>query len=130
MTKHELKADRAALLATRKHWVEDYKKLELFGGDDSWAWVFTSDECPLCGRHLLDKREYIHAAICGRCPLDRDHSKNDHGCGMTAAPWRRARKANRGHDKPSFMRARAALLKRVDRAIARVDRELARLEKP
>lgn len=100
----EKQKDRQAIERTRKHWKEDYKKLILFGGDNPFFVVFNERTCALCLRHR---------SVCGGCLLGN-------GSGACCKPYWNARSATGTSNKPAFMAARAALDKRLGRALERL----------
>ena len=102
--------DREALEASIEHWAKDYKKLRLFGGDEWFGFVFSGAACALCDH-------YLTRFDCGGCPLV---DGGDVGCRINESPYCRAEDAHDLSDKPAFMAARAALLKRMKRALAKI----------
>lgn len=94
--------EKQAYIDTIKHWREDYKKLRLFGGEDTFHDVFNGGNCALC----------LYTSGCAACSL--------RNCSRPDAPYSRACAADRAGDKPAFMSARSALLKCLERALERL----------
>ena len=102
-----------ALEQTIKHWTEDYRKLDLFGGPQAFGNVFEGPHCPLCWKHRGWTRSYDHADKCGACVLKK---RAWLGC-VFDSPWDTALRAYGASDIPGFMRARRTMLRRLKRAL-------------
>lgn len=112
--------ERQALIESIRHWTTDYKILELFGGkEEHFDDVFSRATCPLCKYHRLRP-----IPGCRECPLVdcRDKDGEAWGC-QRRSQYRHAWRAHDSEDKPTFLRARCNIIRRMTRALARLDKE-------
>jgi len=107
--KPTIKQQITALEKSIVHWQED-----LLPPKDMkhWQAPIHSDHCALCWLYICRGRKYNQwGTSCGLCPLQ--------SCRM-GSQWDKACDAWVNNDRPGFMRARSALIKRMQRALKRM----------
>jgi hypothetical protein len=98
---------KQAIEASIKHWQDDYKRLEMFGGDEAFSDIFYSRNCALCSRYEDE--------LCKGCPLMRGKT----GCNSPLHPWYKAMVADEDNDTKWFLTSRRNIIARLKRALAK-----------
>jgi len=96
-----------AIQDSLRHWRDDYKRLDLFGGDECFNYVFDGNSCSWC-------QEFYG---CNDCPLDTPVLH----CSSDCSPYLQAEAAYKADDGPEFLAQRERMLAVFEREISNLE---------